>query len=156
MSTQTVRSTARPGAVSAWRGVLEVYGDLIAELGRLLQARHGLSVTEFDVLINLGPTEPCRHRELAGRVVLSGSALTRLVDRLIGRGYLTRSPAHGDDRGVLIALTDAGRAVRREAARTNSAAVRRAFAGLDRDELATLTALLGRVGVRPEERNPDE
>ncbi|OYO08277.1 MarR family winged helix-turn-helix transcriptional regulator [Enemella evansiae] len=143
--------TRRSAAVPVWRALLEVYADLLGELGRRLQARHGLSVTEFDVLINLGPTETCRHRELAGRVLLSGSALTRLVDRLSARGYLTRTRAHDDDRGVLIALTDTGRVLRREAARTNNATIRRAFAGLTDDDLVTLTALLGRIGVPTEE-----
>lgn len=129
----------------AWRTMLEAHSERIDDLGRALRAEHKLTVSEFDVLINIGSHEACRHGELAGRVVLSRSALTRLIDRLIDRGYLVRDRATGDSRGVLISLTDAGRAARRAASRTNSAVVTRALAGLTLGETRELERLMQKL-----------
>lgn len=132
---------ATPDVVAVWRTMLEIHGRLIGELAPAL-AEHGLSISEFDVLINLSPRESCRHGDLAERVVLSRTALTRLVDRLCARGLLTREPDPSDQRGVLIRLTEAGREQRRTASRTNNRVVRAGLTGLDADGLTELNRLL--------------
>lgn len=138
----------RDERVRVWRSLLELHGLVIDDLERTFRDRHTLSVSEFDVLVNIGPHESIRHGELSGRVVLTRTALTRLIDRLVSRGWLTRSVASDDQRGITIALTDAGRRVRQEAARTNLAVVHEHLGLLDAEELSTLgeitTAVLQR------------
>lgn len=135
------------GAVRAWRAMLKVHAARIEELARLLKAEHGLSISDFDVLINIAPHESVRHRDLSERVVLSRTALSRLVDRLIMRGYLTRTPDDTDSRGVRIALTDDGRRVREAAGQTNDASISGAFSVLDAHDLESLTTLMNTLGA---------
>ena len=71
-----------------------------------------------------------RQVELARRLRLEKSTVSRLVTNLTGRGWVHREAADGDGRGVLLVLTDAGA----------TAAARQADARRDR-----LTALLERV-----------
>lgn len=129
--------------VRVWHGMLRVHADLIAALEHALRSGHGLSASEFDVLINIGPREQVRHGQLADRVVLTRTALTRLVDRLVERGWLTRSRPEADQRGVVVTLTEAGRRVRAASARTNAETVRRYFACLTPAELTALGELTG-------------
>ncbi|MEI2774583.1 MAG: hypothetical protein V9G19_01145 [Tetrasphaera sp.] len=44
------------------------------------------------MLINIGPNERVRHGDLASRVILSRTGLTRMVDRLAERGSPPSSP----------------------------------------------------------------
>ena len=72
----------------------------------------------YDVLLQLAeaPDHRLRMAELAERVLLSRSGLTRLVDRLAAEGLVTREPFPGDARGLYTVLTDAGLARLRAAA----------------------------------------
>lgn len=134
-----------PGPVSAWRAMLEAHRDVVESLASEFRTRHQLSVSDFDVLINIGPDEEVRHRELADRVVLSRSALSRLIDRLVARDLLTRRKVEADSRGVLIALTPAGKTLREEAARSNDTVVVRAFTALGPDEVDVLQRLATKI-----------
>lgn len=131
--------------VAAWRTLMEVHAEVLRAIEAELQHRHGLSVSEFDALVNL-PADGARHQELAQRVILSRSALTRLVDRLEERGLVTRQRFDSDLRGVRICLTQCGQQLRREAARTNARVVRRMFDDrLGADDIVTLAEILSRL-----------
>ena len=144
MSTATTISRGRttprsPGSsVQTWRAMLEVHAEIIGRLETEFRGRHDLSVSEFDVLINIGPHEHLRHGDLAERVILTRTALTRLIDRLVARDLLIRATSPADHRAVLISLTDDGRQVRRAAARTNASVVRAPFAALTPQQLRLL------------------
>jgi DNA-binding MarR family transcriptional regulator len=60
-------------------------------------------------------------------VLLSRSGLTRLVDRLVQLGYVTRCAVETDGRGAYAELTDAGLEKLEAARRTHRAGVRRSF-----------------------------
>lgn len=74
-------------------------------------ATTGVSHSEYDVLVNAarGPREGIRPTDLAERVLLTKSGLTRLIDRLVERGYIERHACATDRRGQLIVLTTEGR-----------------------------------------------
>jgi DNA-binding MarR family transcriptional regulator len=128
--------------------MLRVHAGLMRELDAELEARHGLALSSYDVLVNLeeAPQGRLRMRDLADAVLLSRSGLTRLVDRLERDGYLRRKPCSSDARGAFAVLTDAGRAKLREARPTHLRGVRERFlARFTEDELATLGARWERV-----------
>ncbi|NED96406.1 MarR family transcriptional regulator [Phytoactinopolyspora alkaliphila] len=119
---------------------MEVYTAVLAETEQALAAQHGLALSEFDVLVNI-PREGVRQGELTHRVVLSQSAVSRLVVRLERRGLVTRENDARDSRGVVVHLTAQGRAVLHPAIRTNAEIVERSFADwFTPEELAALDA----------------
>ncbi|AUS80174.1 MarR family transcriptional regulator [Actinoalloteichus sp. AHMU CJ021] len=131
--------------VGVWRSLMEVHSSVLRELERELTARHGLSVSEFDTVVNI-PTGGVGLSELTGRVVLSQSAVSRLVDRLTRRGLLERTTAPGDSRAVRVRLTSLGRRLQVAAIRTNAEVVERCFAGrLSEEELRVLGAAFDRL-----------
>src|SRR5207244_11552123 len=81
-------------------------------------AETGVSNSEYDVLVNLAsaPRDGLRPTDLAERVLITKSGLTRLLDRLVERGYIDRRPCPSDRRGQLIVLTQDGRRAFRRAA----------------------------------------
>ncbi|MGZ8179218.1 MarR family winged helix-turn-helix transcriptional regulator [Williamsia sp. SKLECPSW1] len=114
---------------AAWHDLTVRYHRVSCEIDRTLQAAHGLTGSEFEVIELLAAAEDhsLRMSELAGRVHLSQSALSRLVAGLEKDGLATRSMCAADRRSVFTALTDSGLA-RYAAAKPTHRAVLRATA----------------------------
>ncbi|WP_062079088.1 MarR family winged helix-turn-helix transcriptional regulator [Demequina globuliformis] len=132
--------TARANA--AWESAMTAHAVLM----RQFAAQHvweGLSVREYDVLYTLSKSEtPMRLSELSRGVLLSQPALSRMVDRLVTRGLISRCADPGDARASHLALTDDGREVQRAIGRRHGAAVAAALTGaLSDDEVETLASL---------------
>lgn len=106
--------------VDEWRDILALHARTLCELDRALH-RHGLGASDFEVLDVLaeGAAEDggaaYRVQEIASRVHLSQSALSRLIARLEKDELVCRGMCSEDRRGVRVTLTDKGRAVHAEA-----------------------------------------
>ena len=134
--------------LSTWAAFLRAHARVVRELERELQAEQRMALTDYDVLVQLAAAEDRRLRmsELADRLLLSRSGVTRLVDRLVAQGLVEREICDTDRRGQWAALTDAGLDRLRAAAPTHLRGVGEHF--LDRmspDELASMQAILARL-----------
>src|SRR6516225_9463056 len=113
--------TGDPELVGRWRALVASHAAVTAALEHDLGERHGLGVTEFEVLERLAenPGHQFRVQELAESVHLSQSALSRLIGRLEQHGLVQRSLCDLDRRGIYVCLTDAGRRRHAEARPTH-------------------------------------
>src|SRR5690242_2824561 len=70
----------------------------------------GLTSQQAGVLLHVsgGTTSP---RKLADLLGTDTAGMTRLVDRLVEKGYLDRLPAADDRRTITVSLTSAGRKI---------------------------------------------
>lgn len=121
---------------------------MLDHLSEELETEAGLPVGFYDVLLHLN--EASDHRlpmhELAARVLLSKSGLTRLVDRMAAEGLVRREPGTEDRRIVHATLTPAGRERLVGAAPVHLRGIEQHFGcHLSDDEAATLHDLLTRV-----------
>src|SRR5689334_16462523 len=97
-----------------WRDILSVHARTMCEIDRALHP-HGLGASDFEVLDILATGtvahtgEQCRVQNIADRVHLSQSALSRLIGRLEKDGLVERSVCQEDRRGVWVVLTQKGR-----------------------------------------------
>jgi len=112
-----------------WRRLAALHQLIESRLEKALQAEHGLSVVEFTVLDALSRQDGfhLRMTQLSRAAGLSPSASTRLVNRLEGRGFLTRVLCADDRRGIYTELTRAGRAALRKARPTHDAVLEEAL-----------------------------
>jgi DNA-binding MarR family transcriptional regulator len=109
-------AAARPRRVPAahelhaWRSFLRAHAAVVRRLEADLLQSHGMPLGVYDVLVQLveAPERRLRMTDLASKVLLSRSGLTRLVDRMVRDDYLRREPDPADARGVLAVMTDAG------------------------------------------------
>jgi DNA-binding MarR family transcriptional regulator len=150
---QVTRTTPHPGAsdwrIGVWRSFLRAHASVVRELERELAADAKMPLVWYDVLLQLAeaPERRLRMAELADRVLLSRSGLTRLIDRLQAEGLVAREPSPDDARGTYSVLTTAGLERLRDAAPTHLAGVQRHWLShFSDDELTTLHTLLGRIG----------
>ena len=134
--------------LAAWRGFLRVHSALAKQLDSQLDARHGLPLTSYEVLITLqaAPGQRLRMAELADRVLLSRSGMTRLVDRLERDNLLVRDTCASDARGCFAVLTPEGEELLSRARPSHLDDVREAFLKhLSPADLAQLAAVWERV-----------
>ncbi|SHH27348.1 transcriptional regulator, MarR family [Jatrophihabitans endophyticus] len=138
--------------VGVWRSFLRAHATVVGKLEREL-VDAGLPIGWYDVLLQLveAPNHRLRMAQLADRVLLSRSGLTRVVDRLQNEGYVRRERAAHDARGTFTVLTRAGFEALRAAAPVHLAGVRDHWlTHYTDDELRTLGTLLGRLSAEPE------
>lgn len=140
--------TARDPRLDAWRAFLRAHAQLTRRLEHELQAEQSMALADYDVLVQLALAGDRRLRmsELADRLLLSRSGITRLVDRLERDGLVERMTCESDRRGQWAALTDAGHQRLRNASPTHLRGVAEHF--LDRiphEELETLRRTLERI-----------
>ncbi|MEV3901436.1 MarR family transcriptional regulator [Mycobacterium sp. NPDC050551] len=97
------RSAGRTAAVRDAIEAMAGWQVLVAQFNDLVARRLGVSPTETQCLYVLARFGPATPGELARRVNLSSGATTRMLDRLLAAGYITRSPDPHDRRRVVIA-----------------------------------------------------
>lgn len=132
----------------AWRGYMESNARLMARLNRELQAAHGLTISEYQILVMLSeaPQRRMRMSELAEAVLSSRSRLTHQIGRMQQAGWVARERCTQDGRAVCAVMTDAGFALLEEAAPTHVAGVRRYLIDvMDDAEIATLGAIVTKM-----------
>jgi DNA-binding MarR family transcriptional regulator len=157
----TGRVVADVAGIGAWRSFLHAHARVTRRLDEELQAAHGLSLAEYDALLQIAqsPGRRVRMNVLADRVILSRSGITRLVDRLEAQGCVERIACTTDARGQEAVLTPTGLERLRTAAGTHLEGVRRYFLDrLDEDALAAIESSLGRIAapLEPDERHIHE
>jgi DNA-binding MarR family transcriptional regulator len=147
----------RPDIDVAPMEVLSRISRLARHLDRLRAnafSAHRLESWEFDVLAALrrsGPPYRLSPGRLVRETLVTSGTMTNRVDRLAGRGLVTRQDHPNDRRGILVQLTDAGREAVDATLAELMAAERQILDGLtatDHDQLASsLRFLLARHGT---------
>jgi DNA-binding MarR family transcriptional regulator len=145
MSTQVSRRSLE---LQAWVGFVRAHAAVIRQLDRELVQEHGLTINDYEVLVHLSRAEErmLRRVDLANRVLLTPSGITRLLDGLERSGLVTKASCKTDARVVYAKLTDRGAKRLRAASESHIAGVRRVFGEhFSESELATLATFLDRL-----------
>jgi len=149
----TDRSTA---AINAWESLFRAQVTVIRELNREFPSDE-LSFNEYDVLFNLSKQEGrrLRIRDLNKHLLLTQPSVSRMVDRLVARGLVSKESDPVDGRGTFVCLTDKGYSLFRKVAVAHAESITRHVGGaLTNDQLHTLTRLTDalRASVNGEEK----
>jgi DNA-binding MarR family transcriptional regulator len=97
--------------LTTWRAFLRAHSTMLRRIARDLEDAELPPLTWYDVLAALRDApegRPLKQVELAERVLLSHSGLSRLIDRMEAKGLVDRVRCPGDRRSLNIQLTDAG------------------------------------------------
>jgi DNA-binding MarR family transcriptional regulator len=132
----------------AWVRFLRAHAAVTRELSARLEAQHGLTLSDFDVLVQLyhAPERSLRRVDIARAVLLTASGITRLLDGLERAGWVEKRACESDARVSYAFLTDAG-VKKFEAARaTHHADIEELFGSrFSKAERTQLAELLGRL-----------
>ncbi|HUZ82896.1 MAG TPA: MarR family winged helix-turn-helix transcriptional regulator [Gaiellaceae bacterium] len=146
----TTQSITPPLQLEAWVSFLRSHAAITRELSAQLQREHGLTLNDYEVLLHLSHADGgmLRRVDLAERVLLTASGITRLLEGLELSGFVSKETCVSDARVSYAKLTDAGAAKLKHAGVTHLRGVDELFVGrYSGSELATLAALLARLPV---------
>lgn len=153
MSVARESSRLEGSALGAWRSYLQSHAGIVRELDAELIAQHGITVRDYEVLLYLAQSEDRKlpMSALSERTMLTRSGITRLIDGLVGQGWIERVSCDSDARVSYARLTENGYAKLRDAGCTHVKGIERLFlANFTSDELEQLAGLLGRLpGAMP-------
>lgn len=134
--------TDRQLAQEAWESLFRAQHELFAEF---LSDFEGADLTqaEYDVLLSVtrSPAQTTRLRDITLNMLISQPSVSRLVDRMVARGLVTKRPDPEDGRGALITATDAGARAFRAVATVHGRSIAERMATLTDDELRTLLTI---------------
>ena len=134
----------------AWTGLLETHEALVRELDSRLLAEHNMPVSTFEALMHIAHAEEgtIAISELAERIRLSPSHVSRLVIDLERQGLVERQRSPTDSRSTRAALTETGRTQLRGAASTYLSTIRAVlFDGLGERDVKHLVRIWKRIGA---------
>jgi DNA-binding MarR family transcriptional regulator len=137
-----------PEREAAWFGLLAAHAELTRGLDACLSAKHGLSLSAYEVLSRLAHAEDghLRMSALANCSQLSLSRVSRVIDMLEQRGLVARKSCSTDSRVVHATITEAGRTLVAEAQDTFFETVESRFLGrLSCDEVQLIGSIFGRL-----------
>jgi DNA-binding MarR family transcriptional regulator len=138
--------------IRAWARLMKAQHRALGSIEAALKAASLPPLAWYDVLLETerAGKDGLRPFELEQVMLLAQYNLSRLVDRIEAAGYIERRPCANDGRGHLIAIAEAGRAMRRRMwpvyARAIEAAVGRR---LSAKQAVTLGELLGHLIDEP-------
>src|SRR5215469_28040 len=139
---------AEDAVVDAWRGLLVAHSRLVPAVEADLRAAGQVSLSWYDVLLELNAAPDLRLRmsELGQRAVLSRTRVSRVVDELAAAGLAERRPDQADGRSSFAVLTPRGKQALRRAWPVYRQAIHRHLgARLTERQCRELATLLGQV-----------
>ena len=133
--------------VEVWRAFLEAHARIVAQLEHELAEERSLALSWYDVLLQLSEAGGrLRMQELATRLVIPRSSLTRQIDRREDAGLVIREPSEEDGRGTVAVLTGEGRSTLRRAAPVHLRGIEQHFARkLDGRDVAALKKAMAKL-----------
>ena len=140
-------SERRGAAVEAWEALFRAQVRVLQQLTKEFPETD-ISFNEYDVLFNLSKQDGhrLRIRDLSQHLLLTQPSVSRMVDRLVGKGLVSKESDPGDGRGTFVCLSETGYSLFRRVAVAHADSIDRLIgAALTLDELRQLTELTDRL-----------
>jgi DNA-binding MarR family transcriptional regulator len=144
----TTQEVSAGPELTAWLRFLRAHAALTRELSSRLEALHELTLSDFDVLVQLYFAEGRRMRriDIARSVLLTASGITRLLDGLESCGLVAKDRCESDARVTYAVLTEAGVKKIEAARESHLADIEELFGSqFSAEEREQLAELLGRL-----------
>jgi DNA-binding MarR family transcriptional regulator len=132
----------------AWIRFLRAHAAVTRQLSARLEAAHGLTLSDYDVLVQLyyAPERALRRVDIARAVLLTASGITRLLDGLERAGWVEKRACESDARVSYAVLTTAGVQKFEAAQASHRGDIEELFASrFTPEEREQLAELLGRL-----------
>lgn len=134
--------TDRQLALEAWESLFRAQHELMTAMSSDFD-QSTVTEAEYDVLLTVtrAPGMAARLRDITSNMLISQPSVSRLVDRMVARGLVTKASDPQDGRGAVITATDAGARAFRQVATVHGRSIAEHMSRLTDDELRTLLDL---------------
>lgn len=152
MPTKYRGTAAETRALNAFIKLMRATNSLGGHLARNLAADADLTMSQFAVLEALLHLGSMGQSDICGKLLLSGSNITTVIDNLEKRELVRRTRRSDDRRVVDVALTEAGRKLITRLFPAHAQRITNLFSALtprQQDQLADLCRTLGKSVTEP-------
>ncbi|MBB2975922.1 DNA-binding MarR family transcriptional regulator [Microbacterium endophyticum] len=138
--------TDRRLAIAAWESLFRAQHEVFDELSADF-TDSALSQPEYDVLLTVtrSPEMTARLRDITANMLVSQPSVSRLVDRMVTRGLITKCEDPEDRRGALVHATDEGASRFRKLAAEHGRSIAERMSRLCDDDLQALLNLTAKL-----------
>ncbi|QEV99090.1 MarR family transcriptional regulator [Microbacterium caowuchunii] len=138
--------TDRRLAIDAWESLFRAQHEIFEDISRDFDDS-GLLQAEYDVLLTVSraPDMTARLRDITRNMLISQPSVSRLVDRMVTRGLVSKCADPEDGRGTLVRATEEGNRVFRSVAAVHGRSIAERMKSLDDAELRTLLRLTAKL-----------
>lgn len=138
--------TDRRLAVESWESLFRAQHEIFDEISVDFEGAD-LIQSEYDVLLTVtrAPEMTARLRDVTALMLVSQPSVSRLVDRMVARGLVTKRVDPDDGRGALVQATELGAEAFRAIARRHGATIAARMAVLTPDEQRQLRAITSKL-----------
>ncbi|WP_292830924.1 MarR family transcriptional regulator [Microbacterium sp.] len=138
--------TDRRLAISAWESLFRAQHAVLYEISVDFYDKD-LTQSEYDVLLTVsrGKGNAARLRDVTANMLISQPSVSRLVDRMVARGLISKCPDPEDGRGAVVRATEQGLAAFRRIATVHGQSIAERMSVLTDDELTQLRALTAKL-----------
>jgi len=141
--------TDRRLAIAAWESLFRAQHEVLGEISEDF-SDEDLTQAEYDVMLTVarGEQNAARLRDVTANMLISQPSVSRLVDRMVARGLITKCPDPDDGRGALVRATETGLSAFRRIATRHGQSIAERMSVLDDDELAQLHSITTKLRER--------
>lgn len=138
--------TDRRLAIDAWESLFRAQHEIFAQISTDFEGT-GLLQGEYDVLLTVtrAPNMTARLRDVTRYMLISQPSVSRLVDKMVSRGLLTKCADPDDGRGSLVTATEEGARAFRAIATAHGRSIADRMSVLGDDDLRALLELTTRL-----------
>lgn len=138
--------TDRRLAIAAWESLFRAQHEVMAEISQDFDENE-LSGAEYDVLLTVTRCDEhtARLRDVTANMLISQPSVSRLVDRMVARGLVSKCPDPQDGRGAILRATEKGATMFRRLATVHGRTIAERMSVLTDDELSQLEKLTARL-----------
>lgn len=132
-------------ALEAWESLFRAQHAAFAAMSD--DFNHELTQGEYDVLLTVtrGKQYGARLKDVTTNMLISQPSVSRLVDKMVSKGYLVKSEDPSDRRGYYLEATDAGRQAFHAVAVRHSHSILHQMREFDEAELRQLILLSNKL-----------
>ncbi|WP_105567791.1 MarR family winged helix-turn-helix transcriptional regulator [Microbacterium halophytorum] len=143
--------TDRRAAVQAWESLFRAQHEIFESIEGDFRGTE-LAQAEYDVLLTVtrAPDMTARLREITTYMLISQPSVSRLIDRMVAKGLVTKRPDPEDGRGSLVTATPRGARTFRAVATQHGRHIAQRMSVLTDDELRTLHELTAKLRGLPQ------
>ena len=141
--------TDRRLAIDAWESLFRAQHEIFGHINGDFDGA-SLSQAEYDVLLTVtrGDEMTARLRDVTANMLISQPSVSRLVDRMVARGLISKCADPEDGRGALVRATEEGAAAFRRVASAHGRAIAERMSVLSDAELSQLRELTAKLRAR--------
>jgi DNA-binding MarR family transcriptional regulator len=141
--------TDRRLAIDAWESLFRAQHEIFDEINSDFDETT-LTHAEYDVMLTVtrGEGMTARLRDVTANMLISQPSVSRLIDRMVARGLISKCADPEDGRGALVRATVDGAAAFRKVASAHGRSIAERMSILGDDELTLLRDLTAKLRDR--------